>query len=30
LPGNVTGAETAADVYDAIGRRFYTGVRVTF
>jgi iron complex outermembrane recepter protein len=30
LPGNVTGAETAADIYDAIGRRFYTGVRMTF
>jgi len=28
LPGNVTGAETAADVYDAIGRRIYVGLRV--
>lgn len=27
LPGNVTGAETAADVYDAVGRRVYVGVR---
>lgn len=30
LPGNVTGAETAADVYDTIGRRYYAGVRVKF
>ena len=30
LPGNVTGAETAADVYDAIGRRYYVGVRMSF
>lgn len=30
LPGNVTGTETAADVYDAIGRRYYAGVRIKF
>ena len=30
LPGNVTGSETAADVYDAIGRRYYAGVRMSF
>ena len=30
LPGNVTGTETAADVYDAIGRRYYVGARVRF
>ncbi len=30
LPGNITGAETAADVYDAIGRRWYVGARFTF
>ena len=30
LPSNVTGAETAADVYDAIGRRWYVGARFTF
>jgi len=28
LPGSVTGAETAADVYDPIGRRFYVGLRM--
>lgn len=28
LPGNTTGAETDAGTYDAIGRRFYVGVRV--
>jgi iron complex outermembrane recepter protein len=27
VPGNVTGTTTAADVYDAIGRRYYVGVR---
>lgn len=27
LPGNTTGAETNASVYDAIGRRYYVGVR---
>jgi outer membrane receptor protein involved in Fe transport len=27
---NVTGADTAADVYDVFGRRFYGGVRLTF
>ena len=27
LPGNTTGAETNASVYDAIGRRFYIGLR---
>ncbi|MCH4293674.1 TonB-dependent receptor [Shewanella sp. 3B26] len=30
LPGNVTGAETDAGTYDAIGRRYYAGVRLTF
>ncbi|HTU66233.1 MAG TPA: TonB-dependent receptor, partial [Steroidobacteraceae bacterium] len=30
LPGDVTGAETDAGTYDAIGRRFYAGVRVKF
>jgi iron complex outermembrane receptor protein len=28
LPGNTTGAETDAGTYDAIGRRYYVGVRV--
>lgn len=27
LPGNTTGAETNASVYDPIGRRYYVGVR---
>lgn len=30
LPGNVTGAETDSGTYDAIGRRFYAGVRLRF
>jgi outer membrane receptor protein involved in Fe transport len=30
LPGNVTGAETDASTYDAIGRRYYLGVRMSF
>ena len=30
LPGNSTGAETDAGTYDAIGQRFYAGVRVKF
>ncbi len=30
LPGNTTGAETAASVYDPIGRKFYVGVRGSF
>lgn len=30
LPGNVTGAETDAGTYDAIGRRYYAGVRLKF
>ena len=30
LPGNTTGAETDAGTYDAIGRRFYVGVRMAF
>ncbi|MBO6525721.1 TonB-dependent receptor [Erythrobacter sp.] len=30
VPGNVTGADTAADVYDVFGRRYYTGVRFRF
>lgn len=29
LPGNTTGAETDAGTYDAIGRRYYMGLRVT-
>jgi iron complex outermembrane receptor protein len=29
LPGNTTGAETDAGTYDAIGRRYYLGLRVT-
>jgi iron complex outermembrane receptor protein len=29
LPGNSTGTETAAGTYDAIGRRYYVGLRVT-
>jgi iron complex outermembrane receptor protein len=28
LPGNSTGAETDAGTYDAIGRRYYVGIRV--
>ena len=27
---NTTGTDTAADVYDVFGRRYYTGVRLTF
>lgn len=30
LPGNNTGTETAAGIYDPIGRRFYAGVRLRF
>jgi outer membrane receptor protein involved in Fe transport len=30
LPGNTTGAETDAGTYDAIGRRYYVGVRYSF
>jgi outer membrane receptor protein involved in Fe transport len=30
LPGNTTGAETDAGTYDAIGRRYYAGVRMSF
>ena len=30
ITGNVTGADTAADVYDVFGRRYYTGVRARF
>jgi len=30
LPGDVTGAETDSGTYDAIGRRWYAGVRVKF
>jgi len=30
VPGNVTGSTTAADVYDAIGRRYYVGVRLEY
>ncbi|WP_296719652.1 TonB-dependent receptor [Erythrobacter sp.] len=28
IPGNVTGSDTAADVYDVFGRRYYAGVRI--
>jgi iron complex outermembrane recepter protein len=28
LPGNITGTTTASDVYDAIGRRYYVGIRM--
>ena len=27
LPGNTTGTQTNASVYDPIGRRYYVGVR---
>lgn len=30
VTGNVTGSTTASDVYDAIGRRYYVGVRVEY
>lgn len=30
VTGNVTGADTAADVYDIFGRRYYSGVRLRF
>jgi outer membrane receptor protein involved in Fe transport len=30
LPGDVTGTETDAGTYDAIGRRWYAGVRLKF
>ncbi|MCE4553685.1 TonB-dependent receptor domain-containing protein [Roseateles cellulosilyticus] len=30
LPANVTGAETDAGTYDAIGRRYYVGARYSF
>ena len=30
IPSNVTGADTAADVYDIFGRRYYAGVRLRF
>jgi outer membrane receptor protein involved in Fe transport len=30
LPGDVTGTETDAGTYDAIGRRMYAGVRIKF
>jgi len=30
VTGNVTGSDTAADVYDVFGRRYYTGVRLRF
>lgn len=30
VPGGTTGAGTAADVYDAIGQRYYAGVRFEF
>jgi outer membrane receptor protein involved in Fe transport len=30
MPFNVTGADTAADVYDIFGRRFYAGARLRF
>jgi outer membrane receptor protein involved in Fe transport len=28
ITGNVTGSDTAADVYDVFGRRYYAGVRI--
>lgn len=28
LPGNITGTNTAADIYDAIGRRYHLGLRL--
>lgn len=30
IPGNVTGTDTAAGVYDVFGRRFYAGARFRF
>lgn len=30
VTGNVTGTDTAADVYDVFGRRYYAGVRLRF
>ena len=30
LPGDVTGTETDAGTYDAVGRRFYAGIRVKY
>lgn len=30
VPGNTTGTDTAADVYDPIGRAWYVGARVTY
>ena len=30
VTGNVTGSDTAADVYDVFGRRYYAGVRLNF
>jgi outer membrane receptor protein involved in Fe transport len=30
LPSDVTGTETDAGTYDAIGRRWYAGVRMKF
>jgi iron complex outermembrane recepter protein len=30
LPSNVTGSETDSGVYDAIGRRYYVGLRASF
>lgn len=30
VTGNVTGSDTAADVYDVFGRRYYAGVRLRF
>ena len=30
VPGDVTGTNTAADIYDALGRRFYGGFRLSF
>ncbi len=30
LPGNITGTETASDVYDPFGRRFYAGATLRF
>jgi outer membrane receptor protein involved in Fe transport len=30
LPSNITGTNTAADIYDAIGRRYHLGLRLAF
>jgi iron complex outermembrane recepter protein len=30
ITGGITGAGTASDVYDAIGQRYYAGVKFSF